>query len=458
MPPTQSVDLLIEARWVLPIAPVNTVLTNHSVAITDGRIIALGPSAEMSARFEPRERLVRGKHALLPGFVNAHNSAAMTLLRGLPVYGPRSRWLHEVVGPAEQRHLGSDFVRDGTQLAIAEMLRAGITAFADRYLFPEEAARTASAARVRAAVGLPVADTPNAWAETATAHFDKAERLWDEYRSDPWVSLYFAPDEASAVSDQTLVRVRRVIDELDARVAMVAHATDVEVRDSLSQHGRRPLPRLQELGLLRPGFTALHMTRVVDEDLDIAARTGIAVVACTQSDLRLGSGSCPVQRLDAQHVAVGFGTNDAASAGALDLLAEARLAALVANGTRAAVQGANGESPKECELRAEDALRIATLGGATILGLGSVAGSIEPGKSADLVCLDLDAPGSSWTRDGFERPVDAIVFAATRQQVSDVWTSGRAAVSGGRLMVFDEQELAAVARHWAERMGAGVVR
>jgi 5-methylthioadenosine/S-adenosylhomocysteine deaminase len=368
------------------------------------------------------------------------------------VRGPQMRWRRETVRPAEQRALSPDFVRDGTQLAIAEMLRAGITSFADMSTFPEEAARAASSARMRAAIGLPVTDVPSVWADTATAYFAKAEQLWDEYKSDPWVCLYFAPQEANEISDETLVHVRRVADELDARVAMPVHESDDEVQDSLAIHGRRPLQRLQELGLLRPGFTAVHLNCLDEEDLELIVRTGICVIACPQSDLRLGSGTCPVRRLDIQQVGVGLGTSDAASAGALDILAEARVATLIANG--------DGTSA----LSAEDALRMATLGGANSLGLGSVTGSIEPGKAADLVCWDLGTLASRFTAESASEPAtaspglaDCILFGTTRQQASDVWTSGRAALSGRQLLAFDEEELAALARKWAQRlrMGAG---
>src|SRR5690242_951409 len=218
MPSKESVDLVIEPRWVLPIAPANTVLTDHAVAVTAGRIVAVAPREQINASFEPRERVIRGDHALLPGFVNAHTRAATSLLRGLPVYGPRSQWLRETVLPIARTCVSPDFVREGTQLAIAEMLRAGITAFADMYLFPEEAARAASAARMRAAIGLPVTDGPTVWAENATGHLAKAEQLWDEYRSHPGISLYFAPHNVFGEGDQTLARIRRVADELDARV------------------------------------------------------------------------------------------------------------------------------------------------------------------------------------------------------------------------------------------------
>jgi 5-methylthioadenosine/S-adenosylhomocysteine deaminase len=462
MPPKESVDLVIEARWVLPIAPVNTVLTDHAVAVSAGRIVAVAPTAEVNALFEPRERVFRGDHALLPGFVNAHTRAATTLLRGLPVYGPRQQWMRETVLPAARSCMSPDFVRDGTQLAIAEMLRAGITAFADMYLFPEEAARAASGARMRAAIGLPVTDGPTAWAESATGHLAKAEQLWDEYQSNPWVSLYFAPHNAFGAGDQTLARVRRVADELDARVAMYLAPGEVHVNHT---GGRSPLVRLQELGLLGPGFTAIHLGGIDEEELKIAADTGICVVACQQSHLRLGGGFCPTARLDALGVPVGIGTDSAVSVGAMDVLAEARLGALFASsiggdrgvGSRGIVnsgagnEGGSGDGDRG-SASAERALRMATLGGATALGMNALVGSIEVGKFADLACIDLSTLACQPTA---RRPADAIVFSATREQVTDVWTSGRAAVSDGHLLTFDEQELLALARRWADRIPTG---
>jgi 5-methylthioadenosine/S-adenosylhomocysteine deaminase len=430
MPP-EPVDLLIEARWVLPMAPVNTVLPDHAVAVSAGKIVGLGPVAEMNERFEPRDRVVRRRSALLPGFVNAHTRAAMTLLRGLPVQGPRSRWLRDAVRPIERRCMSADFVREGTQLAVAEMLRAGITSFADMYLFPEEAARVASAARMRAAIGLPVADAPNVWADSATAHFERAEQLWDEYKSDPWVCLYFAPHDAAEVSDETLIRVRRVADELDARVTMEAP----------------PLRRLHSLGLLRPGFVAIPHAAWDTSDLELVSTTGVCVIRCLQGDLRLGASAfvgAPLAVADSGgrmigesgwlSTVAGLGSGNPASVGALDILAEARMAALVSGGA----------------LSAADALHLATLGGATVLGFGADTGSIELGKYADLVCIDLSRLSCQPTAS----VPDAILFGATREQVSDVWTSGRLAVSEGHLLGFDEDELMAIAEKWL-KVGGG---
>jgi 5-methylthioadenosine/S-adenosylhomocysteine deaminase len=373
--------------------------------------------------------------------------------------------MRETVLPAARGCVSPDFVREGTQLAIAEMLQAGITAFADMYLFPEEAARAASAARMRAAIGLPVTDGPTAWAESATGHLAKAEQLWDEYQSNPWVSLYFAPHDAFATGDQTLARVRRVADELDARVAMYLAPGEVHVNHT---GGRSPLVRLQELGLLGPGFTAIHLGGIDDEELKIAADTGICVVACQQSHLRLGGGLCPAARLDALGVPVGIGTDSAVSVGAMDVLAEARVGALLQGYTggvgtggadKRGVDGDEngrggfwGDADDVGATAAERALRMATLGGAMALGMNALVGSIEAGKFADLTCIDLSALAC---QPAARRPADAIVFGATRDQVTDVWTAGRAAVSDGHLLTFDEQELLALSRRWAERILTG---
>ncbi len=438
--PTQSkegADLLIAPRWLLPLAPDGTASSDHAVIVTAGRIVAVGPAAELEARFEPRERVSRARHALLPGFVNAQTHASMTLLRGLPVYAPLLRWMRETMAPAELRALSPDFVRDGTTLAIAQMLRAGITTFASSGPFSGEAACAAAEARVRAVIGLPVSETAGSWVEDAMAQFVRAERLWDEYKSSPWISLCFALPASYEIDDRLLTHLRSVADEIDARVAMPVNDSEVEVHDTLSQHGCRPLQRLGNVGLLRPGFTALHMNHLDEADLRLAQQTGISVVACPQSDLRLGSGACPVGTLSSRGVSVGFGVGSPVSAGAFDVLAEAKLAAqLHAHDTGAA------------PLRSSFWLGLATLGGATALGLGSTCGSIEVGKAADLVCIDLGALASGPSAT----VADTVLFSATRQHVSDVWVGGRAAVSSGHLLAFDEQELERLAERWHERI------
>ena len=433
----ESADLLITPRWLLPIAPANVALEGHAVAISAGRIVAVGPVAQLESRFDARERISRGSHALLPGFVNAHTRASMALMRGLRVHAPVLRWQRETVAPAESI-VSPDFVREGTQFAIAEMLRAGITAFSDSYLFPEEAARAAAEARVRAVIGLPVAEPGGPAAADSAAHLDRAAQLWDDYRADPWVSLYFAPPAPFAADDAMLGRLRIVADELDARIAMPVHETALEVQDSVSQHGLRPLQRLEKLGLLRPGFTALHMNHLEPGDIARARTAGLSVVACPQADLRLGSGSCAVSALLQASVPFGFGSDSPVASGAFDLLAEARLATLLSSS----------------DVSSAEALCAATLGGAIALGLGTTCGSIEPGKSADLICIDL----ATLACEPFTSVADAVLFGATRREITDVWTGGRAAVSESQLLAFDERELARLARDWADRVSSGVNR
>lgn len=401
MPDREPCDLVIEARWLLPMQPAGAVLEDHAVAVSAGRIAAVAPVAEIRSRFAAGETLVRDSHALLPGLVNACTNAADTLLRA-----------HAGARPAGSA--GADFVRDGTRVAMAEMLRAGITSFADLGPNPDEAARAASAAQMRAAIALPVAEGPSAWAEDATGYFARAERLWDQYRSDPRISLFFAPLELSSLSDGGLARLRRLADELDARVAL-----DVT--------GAADLSRLEALGLLRPGATVIGLGSAEAHQVPLLVQHGASLVACPQAQLRAGRFPF-APSLPGAHT--GLGSGSAGYTGVLDILAQARLAA-----------GCSA-------LPAAEALRMATLGGATALGLQAEIGSIEPGKAADLVCVDLSslecrmAPGIP----------EAVLFGATRAQVSDVWTGGRCAVSGAHLLAFDEAEIAVLPERWRRRL------
>jgi 5-methylthioadenosine/S-adenosylhomocysteine deaminase len=419
----EPADLLIEPRWLLPMAPAHGALAGQAVAIDAGRIVAVGPAAELRLRFAPREHVLRPRHVLLPGFVNAAVHAAHSLWRGLLARAPGA------AGPLAAlatRSASADFVRDGTRLAMAEMLRAGITCFADLSPHPEEAARVAAAAQMRATIGLPVTEIASPWAENATAYFARAERLWDEYRTDSRISLYFAPLAAHALSDATLTRIRRVADELDARVALEVcdaelHAPADQVQDAAA---RDLMERLDALGLLRPGFTAIGLAAA---DLETIARQGASSVACPRADLSFGRFPF-IARLPGARS--GLGTASPARTGVPDVLAEARIAALAAG------------------LSAAEALRMATLGGATALGLQAVCGSLEAGKAADLTCVDL---GTLECRAA-QSIEDALLRAATRTQVSDVWTGGRCAVSEGRLLAFDEEEIAALPARWAQRL------
>ncbi len=443
----QSIDLLIEPRWLLTMEAAGAVLENNAIAIDAGRIVAIGPAATLRQRYDARRHELRAQHVLLPGFVNAHTHAAMSLLRGQPVRGPVQRWLRELIWPLENRWVSADFVRTGTRLAIAEQLRAGITCFADMYLFPEETAALARELKVRIAVGLPIAEGRTTWAQNADDYLEKSAALWDEYRADPWARMYFAPHAPYSVSDATVARLRRLLDQLDAPLAMHLHETTSEIQDCLAQRGARPVAWLAEQGLLRPGFTAVHMNHADERDIELLAGAGVCIAACPQSNLRLGSGSAPLARFSAAGISLALGTDGPASTGALDMLAEARLAALLGAGT-AGTSAHTGVTAAN----SDEVLRMATLGGAQALGLADDIGSLRVGKAADLCCLRIPdhlAPTRSTL-------ADTLLVDCARQDVQDAWIAGRAVLTQGVVTAFDETETLERARVWQARLATGL--
>ncbi len=437
----EKVDSLINARWVVPVIPDCQPLDHHSVAIRGGRIVGVAPVAEAKTRFDATEVIDRSTHVLMPGFVNAHTHAAMSLLRGIADDLPLMDWLRGHIWPAERRWVSSEFVADGTELAIAEMIRSGTTCFSDMYFFPDVVARTAARLGMRVCVGLIALDHTSAWASTADEYIVKGLALRDEYKAHPLVSSAFAPHAPYTVSDATLKRIRKLSDELDLPVHLHLHETADEVADSLAEHGDRPIARLRRLGLVSPLLVAVHMTQIEDSDIEEIAAAGSSVVHCPESNLKLVSGICPVARLIESGVNVALGTDGAASNNDLDMLGEMRTAALfgkLAAGSAAA-------------LTARDVVRMATLNGARALGLGDDIGSVTTGKWADVICIDLDRVS---TRPVYD-PVSQIVYAAARDQVSDVWIGGTHLLRDRVLGRLDEAELITRVKGWQNRIRVG---
>jgi 5-methylthioadenosine/S-adenosylhomocysteine deaminase len=440
----EPVDTLVCARWVLPVEPDGAVLDDHAVAIRAGRIVGVAPASVARKRFAAEVVLERPHHALMPGLVNAHTHAAMTLLRGRAENLPLGAWLQDVVWPLERRWVDPEYVRDGTELAIAEMLRGGVTCFADMHLWPDVVARTAAECHVRVCVGLVVIEGTTRWASGLDEYIEKGMTLRDEYRGDPLVSTYFAPHAPSTVEDATLLRVRRLADELEIPVALHLHESAWEVEQSLARHGKRPLARLAELGLATPLLVAVHMTQVDASDLDTLASSGAAVVHCPESNLKLGSGVCPAVELLGRGVRVGLGTDGAASNNDLDVLSEMRTAGLLAAG----VSGRPGA------LVARDLLRMATLEGARTLGLGDTTGSLIEGKWADLCCVNLRTAASWPVHD----VPSSLVYACSSRQVSDTWVAGRHVFAEGALQYIDEEAVLERSDAWRDRIDADLVK
>lgn len=434
------VDTLIHSHWIAPVEPEATVLEGHSLAISEGRIVAVLPTPQARLEYQADVEHDLADHLLVPGFVNAHTHAAMSLLRGLGDDLPLQEWLDQHIWPAEARWVSEDFVHDGTQLSMAEMLRSGTTCFNDMYFFPDIVARVANAAGMRAGIGMIVIDFPTVWAASADEYISKGLSVHDNYRGNPLISTLFAPHAPYTVSDRPLEHLRTLADEMDIGIHMHVHETPDEIDKALELVGKRPLQRLQDLGLVNPSLMAVHMTQLTSDEITLCAESGASVVHCPESNLKLASGFCPVQALLAAGANVAIGTDGAASNNNLDMIGEMHIAALLAKGTSADASAAP----------AQQALRMATLNGAKAMGLGDVTGSLVAGKWADIAAIDMKRLETQPLYD----PVSQLVYASGREQVTDVWVAGQHLLKERQLTTLDEDDILQRAREWQFRIGS----
>jgi 5-methylthioadenosine/S-adenosylhomocysteine deaminase len=436
----QNIDTLINARWVIPVEPDGQTLDHHSIAVHGGKIVEVLPTASAAKKYRATETIDLPHHALIPGLVNAHTHSAMSLFRGLADDLPLMDWLNNHIWPAEAKWVSPDFVRDGTELAVAEMLKSGTTCFSDMYFFPDVTARVCHDAGMRACVGLIMIDFPSAWAQNADEYLHKGLKLHDELRNSELITTAFAPHAPYTVSDAPFEKIRMYADELDIPVHMHVHETAHEVEAGMKQHGMRPLARLVNLGLLGPRLIAVHMTQLLPAEIELLAQANVSVVHCPESNLKLASGFCPVHALLKDKVNVALGTDGAASNNNLDMLEEMRIAALLAKGA----------SQDATAVPAHTALRMATLNGARALGIEARTGSLTAGKAADIAAIDLSAISSQPVYD----PVSQIVYTATRDQVSDVWVNGQHLLAKHQLTSLDEAALRDKAVQWKDKIRA----
>jgi 5-methylthioadenosine/S-adenosylhomocysteine deaminase len=433
-----DVDCVIEARWIIPVEPASTVLEHHAVVIEGGVVLDIVPSVSISERYRPRDHIKLSDHVLVPGLVNLHTHAAMTLMRGLADDKTLMEWLQRHIWPTEMKLVSREFVHDGTLLACAEMLRGGVTCFNDMYFFPEAAAQAVLSTGIRAALGMIVIEFRSPYATDAADYLDKGLRLRDNLRDEPRLSFCIAPHAPFTVSDAAFEKVATYAAELDVPVHIHLHETEDEIRDSLSAHNVRPIRRLQNLGLLGPGLIAVHAVHLTPDEIELLAEHGCHVAHCPSSNLKLASGIAPVRQLRGKGVNIGLGTDGAASNNRLDILAEMRLAALLA-------KGSTGDPTA---LPAHAALQMATLDGARALGLEQRIGSLRQGKRADIVAIRLAGAEMSPCYD----PLSHLAYVAGREHVSHVWVDGELLVQDGALLHMDERELVATASYWQEKI------
>jgi 5-methylthioadenosine/S-adenosylhomocysteine deaminase len=438
LPMSLAVDLLINARWVVPMDDADSVLEHHAVAVLDGRIHAVLPQRDARA-IAARRVVDLPDHVLIPGLINAHTHAAMSLMRGLADDLPLMRWLQEAIWPAESRHVSEAFVRDGSLLAAAEMLRGGVTTCHDMYFFPDAAAQAFERAGMRAVLGVTVIEFPTPYASDADDYFRKGLEARDRWRGHPLIGFSIAPHAPYTVSDTSLERVASLAAELDCPIHTHIHETAHEIEESVARHGVRPLARLAALGLLGPNFLGVHAVHIDAADIELLARHGCSIAHCPTSNMKLASGIAPVAAMHGAGIRITLGTDGSASNNRLDVFGEMRQAALLA-------KVASGDATA---LPARSVLRMATRDAAEALGVGAQTGSIEAGKLADLCAVDLGAADMQPCYD----PVSHLIYLAGRDQVSHVWVGGEARVENGMLQLqIDNTELIATARLWHTRL------
>lgn len=433
-----EIDIVIEAKWIIPIEPAEITLNQHAIAVDKGIIKAILPISEARLRYKPQQTITLNDHALIPGLINLHTHAAMTLMRGFSDDLPLMEWLNKYIWPIENQHVDSQFVLDGTQLACAEMIKGGITCFNDMYFFPESCAEAAIHAGMRAAIGMIVIDFPTAYASDADDYLAKGLKLRDQYHQHPLLSFCFAPHAPYTVSDKTFSSILTYAEQLNTPIHTHLHESQDEIRINLESNGVRPIERLHQLGLLSPSLIAVHMVHLTDYEIKLVHQYGCSVVHCPSSNMKLASGFAPIPALLNQGVNVGLGTDGAASNNRLDMFEEMRQAALLAKAT----------SGQADALPAHQALRMATLNGANALGLGEITGSLAVGKAADITAINFSDLNLTPCYD----PASHLVYTASREQVSHVWVNGRMLLDDKKLTTLNPFELQYRTAYWQERI------
>ncbi|WP_298453708.1 TRZ/ATZ family hydrolase [uncultured Marinobacter sp.] len=433
-----AADMRINARWLIPIEPSGVVLEHQAVIVQGSRIVAVLPVAQADRDFRTRETINLPHHVVMPGLINMHGHAAMSLFRGMADDLPLMTWLNDHIWPAEGRFVSEQFIVDGTQLAMAEMLRTGTTTFSDMYFFPEIVAQMAHDTGMRAQICFPLLDFPTVWGSGPDDYLSKGEALINEWKDNTYTMPAIGPHAPYTVSDEPLARAVALSEKTGARIQIHLHETEFEVTEAKEKHGERPIERLAKLGVLGAKTQCVHMTQVSDSDITLLAASGAHVIHCPESNLKLASGLCPAHKLMERGVNLAIGTDGAASNNDLDLFGEIQTAAMVAKVV----------ANEATALSAHQALQVATINGAKALGREHELGSLVPGKLADIIAIDLSDPFIQPVYD----PASHLVYSNHGRAVSHSWINGVPQVQDGKLTRIDVPDLMLRVTDWAEKI------
>ncbi len=430
-------DQILHARWLIAEAT-TAPLENHALVVKNGLIAAILPSADANTQYPDLPATSLSSHALLPGLINTHTHIGMSYFRGLADDLALMEWLNQHIWPAEKKWVSHEFVRDASLFAMAEMIRAGTTTFNDMYFFLQATAEAAEISGMRAHIGMTIMEFPTAWAQNADEYFARGMEFFEQYKHHPRITPTFAPHAPYTVSDDSFIKIKEIADKHDIKINLHLHETQDEVDQSLKQFNKRPIRRLHDLGFISDRLIAIHMTALDAEDFAILAETRPAIVHCPESNMKLASGACPVEQLHSLGLTVALGTDSVASNNNLDMLSEMRAATLLAK--------LSSRNPQV--LPAAATLQLATLNGAKALGMDKIIGSLAVGKAADCIAINLDAIETL----PLYHPVSQLVYAAGRDQITDVWVAGKQLLKHGKLTTLDEIELKERARYWQQKI------
>jgi len=436
----KRISTLIHAAWIVPVDGKSRLLADHSIAIHEGVILTILPSIEAKTKYSASKEYDLDSHVLMPGLINAHGHAPMSLFRGLADDMPLMTWLNDHIWPAEGKWVSEEFVHDGSELAIAEMLLGGTTTYSDMYFFPEVAADLAQHAGIRAQFVCPILDFPTIWGSGPEDYIEKSLRLAERYKESSRITIGFGPHAPYTVSDEPFKKIIQLADSKQLPIQIHLHETQQEVDDAIGVDQLRPIERLKQLGLINTTFPlqCVHMTALNDNDIATIAASGASVIHCPESNLKLASGFCPTEKLIQHGITVALGTDGAASNNDLDMLGEMRTAALIAKPI------ANDASA----LNAHTVIEMATLNGAKALGIDSTTGSLVTNKAADIIAIDLNHFNTQPSYD----IVSDIVYSAASSQVTHVWVEGKLLVEQGKLCTLDPQKILSSAKRWADKI------
>ena len=434
----KNASIIISASWVFASGPEDQLLSDYAVVIENDKVIDLLPQNKVFDEYEANNNYQLTDHILIPGLINTHTHAAMSLFKGFADDLSLQDWLNNHIWPAEKEFVNSSFVKDGSILALSEMIKSGVTTFNDMYFFPEATAEAVKELGVRSNIGLVVLDFPTNYATDPEDYLVKGFEFRDKWRNEELITTSIAPHAPYSVSNEAFTLINTYSEELNINIHTHLHETQWEIDQSIDKYGITPVQRLNNLGIIGPSLMAAHCVYLNDQDMDILAKNKVSIAHNPSSNMKLGSGIADVAKMLKQNLTVSLGTDSSASNNRLDIMGEMRLAALLIKGTT--------KSPEL--IPAKEAIKMATINGAKTLGLDSTIGSIEKNKKADLVAIDL----SAIENQPLYNPISTLVYSSSRTDVSYVWIDGKIKLKDKKLVNIDEERIIQMAKKWQRKL------